>query len=129
MTAHHAIPRRMITGRALGSLATATLAGCVMPPPAGPTATVTVDGRPAYLQQGNLPVWVLATDPGSGGFIPVQSERVAPTVIVEGARDEAAAVRATAAFCGVGPDLGPWASDFHYRDPATGAWWIADMCR
>lgn len=122
---------RAVASPAFGCAVVSALSACV---PVTETvvvsrvAEVTLGSRSYAVRAYPAPVWTLATDPQSGATVPVQMDRVAPTVMVDGAPDGATALRAAAAFCGKGPDLSYWAEDYHYRDPATGTWWIADMC-
>lgn len=116
---------------AIGCAIGSALSGCVevtQPVVVERVAEVTIGSRSYAVRAMPAPVWALATDPQSGATLPVQLDRVAPTVLVDGAPDGATALRAAGAFCGKGRDLSAWAEDYHYRDPATGTWWIADMC-
>lgn len=122
---------RGVATPAFGCAVVSALSACVpvtQPIIVTRVAEVTLGSRTYAVRAYPAPVWALATDPQSGTAVPVQLDRVAPTVIVEGAPDGVTALRAAAAFCGKGPDLSYWSGDYHYRDPDTGAWWIADMC-
>ncbi|QYZ71031.1 hypothetical protein [Neotabrizicola shimadae] len=116
---------------AIGCAFASAMSGCVgwtQPEVVERVAQVTIGGRSYLVRAMPAQVWTLATDPESGATVPVQMDRIAPTVMVEGAPDGATALRAAGLFCGKGRDLSAWAEDYHYRDPATGTWWIADMC-